>query len=172
MKKNSLILIIHALYIWLIGTNIGAIIACGAFSAPVLFKAYTFLPDLGITNFDSGILMSQIFSKLNTLLNFSAIVILIYELLMFNFRDKKDFFPLILNGIIVCLIFAFTFFYTPRILEAQAQGAAATATPEFASLHHQSEYVFQFLLILLSISLIWRIISLCKENPKAKVKNK
>lgn len=164
MKTNSVLLIIHALYIWLLGINIGAILACGAFVAPVIFKSYAFLPDLSITNFDSGILMSQIFSKLNTLLNFSAIIILVYELLRFNFKNKKTFFPLVLNAIIVCLIFTFSFFYTPRIIQAQQMGAASTGTPEFASLHHQSEYVFQFLLVLLSISLIWRVIALQKEK--------
>ncbi|MCE3036461.1 DUF4149 domain-containing protein [Helicobacter sp. faydin-H20] len=171
MKKNAFVLFIHALYIWLLGINIGAIITAGAFVAPVIFQAYTFLPDLGITNFDSGILMTQIFLKINTLLNFSAIIILIYELLMFNFRNKKDFFSLLLNGIIVYLIFTFTFFYTPKIVEAQEQGAASVATPEFASIHHQSEYVFQFLLILLSINLVWRVIVLYK-NIQTKAKNK
>lgn len=147
----------HFLYLWVVGATIGAIIACGIFVAPVIFKAYSFLPDLGITQYDSGILMTQVFLKLNNFLNFAGIVILIYELLAFNFSNKTNFIPLVINAINIVLIFLFTFYYTPNIIKAQAQGASATATPEFASLHAQSEWVFKVLLVLLSVSFAYRI---------------
>lgn len=171
MNKIGLKLILHIAYLWLIGINIGAIVTCGIFVAPIVFNAYSFLPDLGITQYDSGILMTQIFLKLNTLLNVSAILILVYELLAFNLSKKTSFFPLTINIINVLLIFLFSFYFTPKIIEAQTQGAAATATPEFATLHLQSEYVFKFLFIMLTLSFFTRFILLfIQTNPNYKSK--
>ena len=156
--------IISIVYLLILGINIGSIIACGAFSAPVIFHTDTLLPELGMTKFDMGIVMTKIFLKLNTLLNVTAIIIIIYELSSFNFKRKKDFFALVIGAINIILIFIFTLGYTRSIIEAQSQGAAATATPEFYSIHHQSEIVFQFLFISLSIGFIWNAIQLYKNQ--------
>ncbi|PAF41722.1 DUF4149 domain-containing protein [Helicobacter sp. 11S03491-1] len=159
-KIAPLIHTINALYLWLVGLSIGAMIACGAFVAPMIFNAYSFLPDLGITQYDSGILMTQIFVKLNYLLNFTAIIIIIYELLSFKASFKPSIILLGINTLSILLIFIFTLYYTPHIIEAQSMGAAYTATPEFESMHTQSEFIFKILLTTLSISFFWRIILL------------
>ncbi|PAF49249.1 hypothetical protein BKH41_03995 [Helicobacter sp. 12S02232-10] len=163
-KLASVVHIINALYLWLIGLGIGAIIVSGVIVAPIIFNAYSFLPDLGITQYDSGILMTQIFIKLNDkLLNYTAIIIIIYELLVFKSSFKSSIFLLGLNALSVALIFIFTLYYTPNILEAQNMGAAYTATPEFENMHTQSEYLFKILLVTLSISFLSRIVLLSSK---------
>ncbi|PAF42102.1 DUF4149 domain-containing protein [Helicobacter sp. 11S02596-1] len=162
-KLASVVHIIHALYLWLIGLSIGAMIVSGAIVAPIIFDAYSFLPDLGITKYDSGILMTQIFLRLNLLLNATAIIIIIYELLAFKASFKPSFLLLAVNALSVVLIFVFTLYYTPQILEAQNMGAAYTATPEFDALHTQSEYLFKILLATLSISFLYRIVLLSSK---------
>lgn len=159
-KTTPIIHTLSALYLWLVGLCIGAMVACGAFVAPIIFNAYTYLPDVSITQYDSGILMTQVFLKLNWLLNFSAIMIIIYELLDFKASFRPSFFLLGLNILNVILIFIFTLYYTPHILSAQNMGAAYTATPEFENLHSQSEFLFKILLVTLSISFLWRIITM------------
>lgn len=175
MKEMSLFIRVgNALYLWLIGLCIGAMVCSGMFAIPVIFKAYAFLPDLGITQYDSGILTAQIFNKLNILLNFTAIIIIIYELLAFKFSSKSSIILLGINTLSVLLIFIFTLYYTPTILEAQEMGAAYTATPEFEGVHVQSRIVFQVLLFTLSVSFLWRVIllPLRLSNQSVKPSNK
>lgn len=169
MNKESFKVFLHTIYLWILGISIGAIITCGMFVAPIVFNAYSFLPDLGITQYDSGILMTQVFLKLNTLLNITAIIILVYELLAFNISKKTSFFPLGISTFNVILIFLFSFYFTPKIVEAQKQGAAATATPEFATTHLQSEYTFKILLITLTLGFFIRVFLLAKA-PVSKAK--
>ncbi|MDO7253037.1 DUF4149 domain-containing protein [Helicobacter cappadocius] len=164
-KLTSLIQLISAIYLWLIGACIGAMIISGAVVAPIIFNAYSYLPSLGITQYDSGILMTQIFIKLNYLLNFTAIIIIIYELSVFKSTIKPSIILLGINILSILLIFLFSLYYTPAILEAQNMGAAYTATPEFESIHTQSEMLFKILLVTLSISFVWRIVLLSKKSP-------
>ncbi|PAF53170.1 hypothetical protein BKH42_07430 [Helicobacter sp. 13S00482-2] len=164
-KLTSIIQLINAIYLWLIGACIGGMIISGVVVAPIIFSAYSYLPSLGITQYDSGILMTQIFIKLNYLLNFSAIIIIVYELSMFKSSLKPSIILLGINILSVLLIFIFTLYYTPAILEAQNMGAAYTATPEFENTHIQSEMLFKVLLVTLSISFVWRIVLLSAKSP-------
>lgn len=165
MKKNSFLL--NLIYLWILGACIGAILACGTFVAPVIFKAYTLLPDLGITQYDSGILMTQVFLKLGTFLNYTAIFIIIYRIFSLDYSTKSGIFALVLDISSVSLIFLFTLYYASQILKAQQIGAAATGTPEFASLHSQSETTFKILFLLLSLSFIYHFFRFCQAQKSA-----
>lgn len=169
-KLTSLISLINGIYLWIIGVCIGAMIISGAIVAPIIFNAYNYLPDLGITQYDSGILMSQIFIKLNYVLNFSAIIIIIYELSAFKASLRPSIILLGINILNVLLIFVFTIYYTPAIVDAQNMGAAYTATPEFDSIHNQSEMLFKILLVTLSISFVWRIVLLSSKTLSSAAK--
>lgn len=166
---------ITSLYLLALGITIGGIIACGALSAPVIFNVSSYLATLEITDmtrYASGILMTEIFVRFNYLLNAMAIFILVYELLVFNISSKKSLFLLGIGIFSVVLIFLFTMYYTPAIIAAQADGAAATATEEFYSLHTQSEMIFQILLISLSASFLWRAYLLRFSLPAAASKSR
>ncbi|MDU7693457.1 MAG: DUF4149 domain-containing protein [Helicobacter sp.] len=149
--------IIHSIYLFIIGLCIGGIITAGVFVAPVLFGAYNFLPDLGMGTFESGILMTQIFLKLNILLNISIVAIIIYEIYVLR-SFKLNFIPIILSICSIILILSFSFYYTPKIIEFKNLGAGITGSPEFAKIHIQSEIIFKIILALFVISFLWRAI--------------
>lgn len=148
-----------ALYIWILGLSIGAVFATGAFSASVLFNA----KDLGVnlSKFEAGILMSEIFSRLSIVLLVVAGIIVFYEILYFRLSSSSRIQRSILflsGGISVICICLFSLYYAPYIIKAQKLGEAATTTSDFASMHSQSELVFQILFFALTINLIYRIL--------------
>ncbi len=162
---------LSAIYLWILGLGIGALVACGVLSAPVIFHADSILPALNLTRFDMGLVMSGIFERLNFLLNGVCVVILVYE--FFHFKYRRDYFALILGLGNVVLILLFTFYYSRVILKMQAQGAAATTTPEFNTIHHQSELVFKILLVLLSLSFLYGAVKVyfnAKKDAAKKMK--
>lgn len=153
----------HALYLWILGIAIGTIIALGVLVAPVIFKAALYLPELPLTKFQSGILMTQIFVKSTYILNFTAVAILVYEFASFKLGYTRPLFWLF-GGISLMAILLFTLYYTPYIIEAQNLGAEATQSPAFASMHAQSEWVFKILLFSLSALFITRALRILSHR--------
>ena len=154
-----LALCVRSIYLWAIGVAVGAILACDVLSAPVILNAYQYLPSLGITSYDSGILLGKVYVRFNYMFNGLAILILIYELLMFNLSLKKSLFSLGMGILSVILIFLFTLYYTPAITNIQQEGAAFTGTEEFENISTQSEIVLNILFVTLSILFISRMMS-------------
>ncbi|WP_299547855.1 DUF4149 domain-containing protein [uncultured Helicobacter sp.] len=144
-------------YLLLVGVSLGAVLASGAFSAPTIFRASSLVPELNISVFQSGILMTNIFTKLNVLLNILAVFILVYEILAFRVSGAKV--APLLGFISVILIFLFTLYYTPYILEAQKLGENGIANAAFDAMHTQSVYVFKALMASLCLLFIVRLSS-------------
>lgn len=154
------------LYLLLIGITLGAIIACGALSAPSIFRASAIVPDLQITLFQSGILMTSIFTKLNIILNLVAVFILFYEILAL--RVSRARIAPLLGLINIILIFLFTLYYTPYILQAQSLGEEGITNVAFDSLHTQSVYVFKALMISLCLLFVIRALSAINSGYKGR----
>ena len=143
------------LYLMLLGIALGVEIAAGAFVAPVIFFPQKFLGEGILTHFQSGILMTQVFFKMNITIGFIALYSIIYEVQTALLRHKNyDTSALIISFLCVVATGLFLFYYTPFIVEAQQLGADHTTTEAFASMHKQSEIVmktlmgFQWLLFL------------------------
>lgn len=156
MKIYKVFQTLDIIYIFLLSIGVGCII-CAGFSAATIFQAANFVPDFTMS--DSGLIMGLIFIKCNDLFNFLAVVIIIYEILSSLYarhftHTKQRQFLLLLGGINVIMIFLFTLYYTPYIMEAQALNTIDTEA--FDSMHKQSELVFKILLITLSVSALWR----------------
>lgn len=145
------------LYTLLIAVSLGAALASGAFSTATLFRASSIVPDLEISMFQSGVLMTNIFVKLNSLLNLLAFYILIYEILALRISGAKV--APLLGFISVILIFLFTMYYTPYILEAQKLGEEAIANATFDAMHTQSVLVFKALMVSLLLLFITRLLN-------------
>lgn len=157
--------VLDSVYLWLLGIGVGCIVACGMFAAPIIFKASNLIPALSVS--DSGLIMGNIFLKCNAFFNILAVVIIVYEAISFSLckafahsNQRRLWF--VLGGISVIMIFLFTLYYTPFIMDAQSAGNLGT--PEFDSMHKQSEYTFKILLVSLSALMIWRGI-LGSNNP-------
>lgn len=119
MKKFGL-----GVYLLLLGILGGSLIILGAIVAPIVFKASSILPELNLTLFESGKLMSQIFVRFNFLLGAIGFVVLLYEIISFIY-SKRSLVYLILGVAIGALCLLFVFYYTPYILNAQKAGEAA-----------------------------------------------
>lgn len=147
-----------ALYIWLIGLTIGALVACGAFSASVIFNANDFGVEL--SKFQSGILMTQIFLKLNILLIAVAFIITIFEIVALRLSNHTKTIKIILflsGAISVICILLFSLYYTPFIVEQQTIGHIATQSSKFDAMHKQSEMVANIIFFSLSVNLLFRL---------------
>lgn len=135
------------IYVAMLGVAIGVEIAAGAFIAPVIFFPQKYLGDDVLSHFQSGILMTQVFLKMNLLIGFVALYSIIYEVQVSMRRKHHDLFSLLLSLMIVIMTGLFLFYYTPFIVNAQQMGASETATEVFASMHKQSEWVMKALMI-------------------------
>ncbi|MCI7047582.1 MULTISPECIES: DUF4149 domain-containing protein [Helicobacter] len=165
MLKTKIYASFSALYLLFIALSIGLILA-SAFSASVVFRGASLAEGLDITLFQSGILMTQIFIKVNFLLNILALLILIYELITLQ-TTRQKFIPL-LGFINAILILLFTLYYTPYIIEAQTIGESAIETLEFNQMHQQSELVFKTLLITLILLFFTRFFGIFNSVCKGK----
>lgn len=148
-----------AVYLWLIALCIGAIFCAGAFSASVIFNAESF--GVNLARFSAGVLMSEIFSRLNILLIFLAFVMTFYEILSAKLAILARIHKILLgvsSAISVLCIFLFTLYFSPKIIALQKLGESATQSDEFLTLHAQSEWIFHILFVALSFNLIYRIL--------------
>ncbi|MBR7118468.1 MAG: DUF4149 domain-containing protein [Helicobacteraceae bacterium] len=156
---KTFINIASALYIWILGITLGTLLASGAFVANVIFNAGFFGVEL--SKFQSGILMTQIFLKLNILLIVVAFIIAIFETFALRLGNGAKTIKIILflsGAVSVICILLFSLYYTPFIIEQQQLGATATQSSEFTSMHTQSEFVANVLFFSLSANILFRLI--------------
>lgn len=135
------------IYLAMLGIAMGVEIAAGAFIAPVIFFPQKYLGEGVLSHFQSGILMTQVFLKMNLVIGFAALYSIIYEVEVFMMRKNYDFLSFFLSLIIVVGTGLFLFYYTPFIVHAQQLGAMETTTEAFATMHKQSEWVMKALMV-------------------------
>ncbi|MBN1838723.1 MAG: DUF4149 domain-containing protein [Campylobacterales bacterium] len=135
------------LYLGFLGIAIGVEIAAGALVAPIIFFPQKYLGEGVLTHFQSGILMTQVFLKMNILIGFVALYSIIYEVQVMMARKNNDFFSLILSLSVLISTGLFLFYYTPFIVHTQQLGVEQTATQAFSTMHKQSEWVIKVLML-------------------------
>lgn len=138
---------IMVIYLVMLGIAIGVEIAAGAFIAPIIFFPQKYLGDGVLTHFQSGILMTQVFLKMNLLIGFVALFSIIYEVQVWMMFKNYDLLSFLLSIAIVIATGLFLFYYTPFIVHAQQLGSAETTTELFAKMHKQSEWVMKALML-------------------------
>ncbi len=148
--------ILFSLYILLLGVGVGIILTNGAFAAPVIFHASDYL-GYEFTRFDSGLIMTQIFLKSNYVLNVIGISILAFETYKYRYTAEREKIPFLLGGINAIALFAFTLYYSPKVVEMQKMGPAMAEDADFNALHKASEIDYSFLLFGLCALLLFRI---------------
>ena len=135
------------IYLAMLGVAIGIEIAAGAFIAPVIFFPQKYLGDGVLTHFQSGILMTQVFLKMNLVIGFITLYSIIYEVQVWMMCKNYDFISFLLSLVMVVTTGLFLFYYTPFIVHAQQLGAVETTTEVFANMHKQSEWVMKLLMV-------------------------
>lgn len=154
-------------YLFLLGLGVGAMICAGVFSAPAIFRASSIVEGLEITLFQSGVLMTSIFVKLNFLLVALGVIIFIYEI--FSFFKYKNKLSVLFGAISIVLIYLFAFYYTPFVIDTQKLGEDGIATLIFDKIHKESVLVFKALLLCLFalfIANVFKIIHLLQRYLK------
>ncbi len=141
-------------YFLFLGAIIGIEFAAGALIAPVIFYPSAFIGEGVLTHFQSGVLMTQIFLKLNIILFVWVIVAWAYEVYMLVSKRKDILSFLILLFISACVLM-FVFYFTPYMVQAQQQGEQAILTNDFKTIHQASEIDMK-VLMMLQITLFFR----------------
>lgn len=135
------------IYLAMVGIALGVEVAAGAFVAPVIFFPQKYLGDGVLSHFQSGILMTQVFLKMNLVIGFVALYSIIYEVQAGMMAKNNDFIAFVLSVVVVITTGVFVFYYTPFIVHAQQLGALETTTEAFAKMHKQSEWVMKGLMV-------------------------
>jgi hypothetical protein len=138
------------IYLWALGAVIGVELAVGILVAPVIFFPASILGEGVLSHYQSGLLMTNIFLRYNMILLAISTACVLYELYMY-YKKSGDIWAWAMSIVGFAGMILFVFYYTPYIVEAQAQGAGATTTDMFASMHKQSEWIMKVILIAQSI---------------------
>lgn len=138
---------VMCVYLVLLGMAIGVEIAAGAFIAPVIFFPQKYLGDGVLSHFQSGILMTQVFLKMNLFIGFITLFSVIYEVQVWMSHKRSDIIALSFSLIMALMTGLFLFYYTPFIVQAQQLGALETATEAFSKMHKESEWVMKILMV-------------------------
>jgi hypothetical protein len=139
-------------YLMLLGVTLGAGLCAGVFAAPVIFHADDLLGGGVLTHFQEGVIMTQIFLKLDWLVNLTCALILFvegYHFLRF-WRDQITFYSAFVT---VWTGFMFTLYYTPQIVEFQRQGESILTNDLFQKTHMMSEWDFKIFVVALAVLL-------------------
>lgn len=160
--------ILQGVFLLSTGIAIGAIVCAGIFTAPSIFGAKNLGVD--ISKFESGIIMTSIFLKLNNLLIITLVLSIFYTIYggirIFN-KTQTTIQGILLSINAICII-VFIYF-SEKILQIQKLGSKATSTESFINMHHQSELVFKILLFSLIINFTATLFFMEQKNDTSKI---
>ena len=135
-------------YLWCLGVMVGMELAAGIFVAPVIFFPQKLLGEGVLSHFQSGLLMTDIFVRMEMILLIFCIVSFVYELYLWLSKSKsKDQWALwFMMSACVCAGL-FILYYTRFIQQAQLKGSAETMSEAFRVMHKHSEWAMKALVM-------------------------
>jgi hypothetical protein len=137
-------------YVLLLSFVLGATVVVGVINAPKIFGFDTFL-----TNFQSGLLMSQIFVGYNYILMVLAVAIVLFE--SYEYKNaRRDRYAFSFAFISLATAMLFFGYYTPAILAFQAQGEVGTVGAAFDAMHFGSEIDIKILFVSIIAQIVRR----------------
>lgn len=156
MKKN---IYLDFSYLIILAATFGAVIVLGAVVAPVVFNADELLLDVMMDNYNSGMIMGEIFHRFSYWLYVIAAYVFIYEALVYK-SGQRDAVAFASGVTVLFSALMFSAVYAPRILEMQALGREAAQSDTFKNLHMASELDFKILAIALLVLFVRRLMLL------------
>ncbi len=156
---NKVKMYIDFSYLTVLAATFGAVMVLGIAVASVVFNADKLVVDIIINNYNSGIIMGEIFRRFSYWIYFVAIFVLLYEAAWYKVGQRDA----IAFGAAITVVFSSLMFsgvYTPKILSMQTLGEEASKSDTFASIHIASEIDFKLLAIALIVLFIRRLMLL------------
>lgn len=156
----------RAIHLFLLAAMIGVELILGVVVAPVVFYPQNLIGENILSQFQSGLIMSDIFVKMGYVLLVVSLFNAFYEL--FSFMKKQENFRLrfskfALAFIILILALFFVFYLTTYILEAQKMDESVIKTAEFQSMHEASEVVIK-IIVCMQIFLYFLSFKIAKKD--------
>lgn len=131
----------------------------GALVAPVIFNPNKILVGITLDQFNSGIIMGEVFHRFSYWIYFVATVVIIYEAAMYK-QGQRDALAFASAITVVFSSLMFSAVYSPKILSMQAIGVEATQSDTFRNVHLASELDFKILAVGLIILFVRRLLLL------------
>jgi len=144
-------------YLFILASTFGAVIVLGAFVAPVIFNTDKLLSEIVVNQYNAGIIMGEIFRLFSYWVYFTALFVIVYELIMYK-KGQRDFIIFASSVTVVFSALMFSAVYSPKIISMQRLGVEATQSDTFKNIHIASELDFKILAIALLILFIRRLI--------------
>jgi hypothetical protein len=129
-------------YIIILATVLGAGLLAGIVVAPTIFHSEVLLGSEILSQFQEGLLMTQVFERLSYAVNFLVVVVILYEVIKYK-AFESDRWSLMTTFLVSATGLMFTSYYIPDILEMQAVGEAMTQSDAFINTHKGSELNFK-----------------------------
>lgn len=146
-------------YLVVIAATFGAVMTLGVLVAPVVFNPNSYLVEVSLDRYNSGMIMSEIFRRFSVWLYFVAAYVLVYEALLYK-KGQRDGISMISAFIVAFTSLMFSGVYVHKILAMQAIGPEATMSDTFANTHLASEIDFKILAVALLVLFIRRMMLL------------
>lgn len=145
-------------YLLLLGATLGAVLVLGIIVAPVVFHTERLLLD-PLNHYNAGIIMGEVFHRFSYWAYVVTVAVVAYEISQYR-QQRRDRTAILSALMVIFTLLLFAAVYVPKILQAQSEGAAATQTEAFNSLHLASEIDFKILAVGLLVLFVRRIMLL------------
>jgi hypothetical protein len=146
-------------YLVLLSSTLGAVLILGIVVAPTIFNTNEILYPPLLDNYNSGIIMAEIFRRFSYWIYLLVVFVAVYELVMYK-KGQRD---AVIFGSAITVLFSslmFSAVYSPKILAMQRLGVEATQSDTFKNIHIASELDFKILAVALLILFIRRLMLL------------
>ena len=148
-------------YIVILGAVLGAGLFAGIVVAPVTFHTEIWLGSEVLTHYQEGVIMTENFVRLSYLVNFTLIVVALYEGYKYK-KFERDTTTQIATFFVIATGLLFSQYYMPDILTMQMAGEAMTQSDAFINTHKGSEINFKIFSVALLVLLVRNMQKACK----------
>jgi len=148
-------------YLILLAATLGAGLYAGIVVAPVTFHTEIWLGSELLSHYQEGLIMTENFVRLSYLVDFTLVVIFLYESYKYKMFERESITTLAALMAIASGLF-FGHYYMPDILTMQLAGEAMTQSDHFAAVHSASEIDFKVFTAALLVLIVQNMRKACR----------
>ncbi len=148
-------------YLILLGATLGAVLYAGIVVAPVTFHTEQWLGDAALSQYQEGLIMTQNFVRLSYLVDFTVIVVVLYEGYKYKMFERDNI-TLVAAFLVLATGVMFGHYYIPDIVNMQLAGEAMTKSAAFINTHKGSEINIKIFAAALLVLIVRNMQKACK----------